>query len=173
MNVRLMESKRGRPARTYKAIPSAVKMRYISIAFLRVFLMFGFIFSSLASDLYNLNAEVPGFIRMAIKIITTPSPPIHCSKLLKNSIDIGKDSTSLNSVSPLPVHAEMFSKKASMNEMSKTSIIIIAATNPAHSQDMLEMSIPCLFLSLLNFLYFLANKKPNPIEIKGGINPIG
>lgn len=73
--------------------------------------MFGLILSSLASDLYNLKAEVPGLMRRLIKMITTPNPPTHCSRLLKNSIDLGRDSTSANMVNPLPVHAEMFSKK--------------------------------------------------------------
>ena len=123
-------------------------MPYICIVFLRVFFIFGFILSSLASDLYSLNAEVPGLMSTLIKIITTPRPPTHCSKLLKNSIDIGKDSTSLIMVNPLPVHAEMFSKKASMNDMSNISIMINAATNPAHSHVRLDMSILCLNLSL-------------------------
>ena len=134
--------------------------------------MFGLILSSLASDLYNLNADVPGLMRRLMKIITTPNPPIHCSRLLKNSIDLGKISTSLNMVNPLPVHAEMFSKKASINEMSNISIIMIAPTNPAHSQATLDMNMLCLNLSLSYCLNISTNKKPNPIDIAGGINPI-
>ena len=134
--------------------------------------MFGLILSSLASDLYSLNAEVPGLIRRLMKMITTPNPPIHCSRLLKNRMDIGSDSTSLNMVNPLPVHAEMFSKKASINDMSNISIIMIAPTNPAHSQATLDMNMLCLNLSLSYCLNISTNKKPNPIDIAGGINPI-
>ena len=135
--------------------------------------MFGFNFSSLASDLYNLNAEVPGLMSMLIKIITTPSPPIHCSRLLKKRMDLGRDSTSLNRVNPLPVHAEIFSKKASRKDMSNISIIMVAATNPAHSQATLDIIIPCLNLSLSYSLNFSTSKNPNPIDRKGGITPIG
>ena len=87
-------------------------------------------------------------------------------------MDIGSDSTSLNMVNPLPVHAEMFSKKASINDMSNISIIMIAPTNPAHSQATLDMNMLCLNLSLSYCLNISTNKKPNPIDIAGGINPI-
>ena len=72
-------------------------------------------FSSLASDLYSRAAEVPDLMRTVTKMTTTPKPPIHCSRLLKNKIEYGRISTSAKRVSPLPVHADMFSKNASMN----------------------------------------------------------
>ena len=75
--------------------------------------MFGFIFSSLASDLYSLDAAVPDLINIPINMITIPKPPIHCSKLLKNKIDLGNISTFTKNVIPLPVHADIFSKRAS------------------------------------------------------------
>ena len=140
---------------------------------LRVLLIFGLILSSLASDLYNLNAEVPGLMSMLIKITTTPKPPIHCSKALKNRIAYGKDSTSLKMVNPLPVHAEMFSKKASKKDMSNMSIIMIAASSPAHSHAMLVIIIPCFSLSLSKPANFLYKKRPNTNENRHGINPIG
>ena len=111
--------------------------------------MFGLIFSSLASDLYNLDAAVPARIRIPINIITIPNPPTHCSRLLKNRMDLGNTSTFTKKVIPLPVHADMFSKMASTKGMPNERTMIEAPIREAHSHAKDDISIPCLSLSLV------------------------
>ena len=110
--------------------------------------MFGLIFSSLASDLYNLAAAVPDLIKIPINMITIPNPPSHCSKLLKNRMDLGKISTFIKKVIPLPVHADMFSNTASMKGMPNERTMIDAPIIEAHSQAKEDISIPCFSLRL-------------------------
>ena len=131
--------------------------------------MFGLIFSSLASDLYNLDAAVPDLIRIPINIITIPNPPIHCSILLKNKMDLGKISTFTKKVIPLPVHADMFSKSASTKWISNERAMIEAPINEAHSHAKDDISIPCFSLSLLYFFNFFVKAVPKTNEIKQGI----
>ena len=109
--------------------------------------MFGLIFSSLASDLYSLDAAVPALINIPINMITIPNPPIHCSKLLRNNIDLGKISTFTKKVIPLPVHADIFSKSASTKGIFNEMAMIVAPISEAHNHAKDDISIPCFSLS--------------------------
>ena len=130
--------------------------------------MLGLIFSSLASDLYNLAAAVPDLISIPMNMITTPRPPTHCSRLLRNSIEYGRTSTFTKNVIPLPVHADMFSKRASTKCMCRQAIIITAPIRVAHSHAKDDMNIPCFSLRFAYFLKILCNATPNAMEHNAG-----
>ena len=58
----------------------------MSNVLLSVVFTLGLIRSSRASDWYNFDETVPGFVKTVITITTTPKPPTHCSKALKNNM---------------------------------------------------------------------------------------
>jgi len=95
VKVVLMASKRFIPTIMNIMIPKTVYNRYIHQIVFTVLLMLGFIFSSRASDLYRRAAAVPGRINIPITTITTPSPPTHCMRLLRNRMDLGSISKSV------------------------------------------------------------------------------
>ncbi|BBL61975.1 hypothetical protein MARBORIA2_01770 [Methanobrevibacter arboriphilus] len=87
-------------------------------------------------------------------------------------MEFGKISTSLNIVNPLPVQADIFSKKAFMNEISKHIYITRAPINAAQSQANEDTIIPCFNLTRLHLGFILPSNVPTPNDIKEGIiNP--
>ena len=132
--------------------------------------MLGFMRSSRASEWYSFDETEPGFVKTAMTITTTPNPPTHCSKALKNSMLCGRISTSINMVIPVPVKADMLSKTPSRTGMWVANV----KTNPpirlAHSHANADIIIPCLKrIFLLTFSSKnLKQKKPRSIEIKPG-----